>query len=419
MDSLVNDLSSLAEMEHEDQEFIPEILPVDARLSIKGDVSKLISLFERAASVTPIKETILGTAFALLEAFPTSTSEVAYVRITASDGEQTVSVIVDGLSVLMGGAVLVPPKRILDILKLAPSTTAKLEILGNTAIIRSSRAQWTVQTPVGDSLNTIPDVESISLFPVPVDSFLAALTMARRAASTLSSRDSLMQLLIRGGTITGCDGGRLHRADLPGFPSSADLTIPIRVVDELAKSLRGTDSELFQMGYDDRILVFRIDQNSVIAQRLLLPFPSVETLLLGPAFSNQNSLTVNTKELSDVVKRMRINADPDYAGIFLSLQPGKKDAQGQLAWSLAVKTKDRQGNASQEVIECQWNGSGKPPEICLNHHYLSDFLAAYSGEFSSFKVGDDGKTHKSPLFLEDHTVGFTGIIQQMRADWLR
>lgn len=405
-------------MEHDDPEFIPDILPVDARLSVRGDVAKFISLFERAAAVAPTKEMIPGTAHSLLEAVQTSNSEVAHLRITSSDGEQTVSVIVDGITVLMAGSVLVPAKRILDILKLAPSPTAKLEVLGNTAVIRSSRAQWTVQTPIGDALNTIPDVSSVPLVTVATAPFLKALVVARKAASNLSNRDSLMQLLIRNSTITGCDGGRLHRATIAGFDSTADLTIPVRVVDELVKSLRATDSEFFSMGYDDRILVFRIDQNSIIAQRLLLAFPEVENLLFGPAFSNVNSLTVNTRELADVVKRIRINADPDSAKIFLSLQPGKKDAQGLLSWTLVVRTKDRQGNASQEVIECQWSGSGNPTELCLNHHYLTDFLSAYSGEMASFKVGNDSKTHKSPLFLEDVGDGFVGIIQQMRSGWL-
>lgn len=411
------DLSELAEMEHDDPEYVPEILPVDARLSIKASVPKLLELFTRAAAVTPARETVAGTSFALLEAVQTSNTEVAHLRITATDGDQTVSVVVDGINVLMGGAALVPAKRILDILKLAPTQAAKIEILGTAAVIRSGRAQWTVQTPVGDSLSPLLDVSNIELHTVPVGPFLNALSVARRAASTTNARLALTQVQIRNGTITGCDGGRLHRATVKGIPPETDVTIPVKVADELLKTLRATDSETMEFGYDDRHLVFQIEQDSVVAQRLLISFPELDSLLLGPAFSNTNTLTVNRPEIAAVVKRVRVNADPDTAAVILSLVPGKKDDEGQLQWSLAVRAKDKQGNASQEIIECQWVGTNKPQDLVFNHHYLAEFLAAYEAEDVMFKVGMNSKTMLSPLFIEDTAAGFTGIVQQMRVSW--
>jgi DNA polymerase III sliding clamp (beta) subunit (PCNA family) len=228
-----------------------------------------------------------------------------------------------------------------------------------------------------------------------------------------------MQVLIRNGTVTACDGGRLHRVDLRAIGTTADLTIPTKVVDELLKALRNSDAEFLRMGYDDQHLVFRIEDDSIVAQRLLIPFPEVESLLLGPAFSNTNTLTVDRVELADSIKRVRVNADPDSAVILLSLLPGKKDDQGNLQWSLAIRAKDRQGNASQEVIGCQWVGNGKPQELAFNHHYLSDLLAVYDSETVIFRVGDDTKTLKTPLFLEDRALGFTAIVQQVAGVWAR
>jgi len=224
------DLSELVEMEHEDSEFVPEILPVDARLSIKASVSKLLALFSRAAAVLPQREVIPGTAHALLEAVQTTNTQAAHLRITASDGDQTVSVVVDDISVLMAGAVLVPAKRISDILKLAPSATAKIEVIGTAAIIRSGRAQWTVQIPVGDSLSTLLDVSGIELQTVAIGPFVNALSIARKAAST-SARLALSQVQVRNQTVTGCDGGRLHRADLGVVATTTDVSIPLKVTD--------------------------------------------------------------------------------------------------------------------------------------------------------------------------------------------
>lgn len=411
----MSDLLNLAEMEHIDPEYIPEILPVDARLSMRGPVATFIELFDRAVSVSPAKEVIPGTGFALLETFVSTDSEVAHARITATDGEQTVSVVADGINVLMAGSVLIPGRRMLDILKLAPSTMVRIEVLGNTATIRSERAQWTVQTPVGDSLPPLPTGEGIDMHSVPRKSLLTALVVARRAVAATSARPALMQASIELGHITACDGGRVHRQTIDNFPQGLSLSIPLKVMDELVKSLKASESEFVQVGSNNFHLVFKIDSDSIIAQRLLIRFPDVENLLLGPAMSNQHSLTIDPKELAEVIKRVRVNSDPDFAAIYLALIPGKKDSGGLATHTLAVRARDRVGNTSQEVLECQWVGPNKARELCVNHRNLSDFLASYSGELAIFKIGDDTKSVRSPLFLEDKTLGFTGVVQQMRA----
>lgn len=410
----MSDILDLAEMEHDDPEYIPEILPVDARLSMRGPVATIIELFDRAASVSPTKEIIPGTTFALLETFMSSDTEVAHAKITATDGEQTVSVVADGINVLMAGSVLVPGRRILDILKLAPTSMVRIEILGNTATIRSGRAQWTVQTPVGDSLPPLPTGDGIELHNVPRKALLHALTVARKAVATTVARPALMQALIENGYITSCDGGRVHRQTIEGFPKHVSLSIPLKVMDEVAKALKASDSETIQLGSNDYHLVFKIDSDSIIAQRLLIRFPDVETLLLGPAMANQNSLSLDPNELAEVIKRVRVNADPDFAAIFLALTPGKKDDEGHPTWTMAVRARDRLGNASQETMDCQWVGGTKARELCVNHHNLSDFLSSYKSDIAIFKVGEDSKTVRTPLFLEDKTVGFSGVVQQMR-----
>jgi DNA polymerase III sliding clamp (beta) subunit (PCNA family) len=130
-----------------------------------------------------------------------------------------------------------------------------------------------------------------------------------------------------------------------------------------------------------------------------------------------NTLTVDTADLADTIARVRVNSDPDYASIFLTLVPGKKTADG-ISWSLAVRARDRQHNTAQETIECSWSGSSKARELCLNHKYLSDLLASYDSELAIFKVGDDTKTQRHALFIEDSATGFTGVISQMRSEFM-
>jgi DNA polymerase III sliding clamp (beta) subunit (PCNA family) len=416
----VSDLSDLVEQEHEDPEYIPEILPVDARLSVRGPAATFQRLLERAVSVAPLKEVIFGTSYTLIEAFQNSKSRAAYIRMTATDGDTSISVVADGVVVNMAGSVLVPGKKMLEIIKSAPDDVVRVEVLGNTATVRSGRAQWSVETPLGDQLPPIPTPTGMKLQSAPVAPLMRALLVARFAIPT-SGRAALMQLDVHNGYITGADGGRLHRQYAMGLPEDLEMTIPTAVVDELIKQLKNTAEEYVEIGVNDMHLFFQTGEDTLIGKRLLLPFPDLEKQILGPVFSNTYELTVNIEDLTSIVKRVRVNADPDYAAIFLSLQPGPKDFADQIIWSLIVKARDMKGNTAQESMEVKWVGPDKGRELCLNHKYLTDFLKVYKadGKEAVFKIGDDSKSTRAPLFVEDKLVGFTGFIQQIRPEMLR
>lgn len=412
---VLTDYSTLVELESDDPELIPEILPVNARLSLTGSVKRLLPLFDRAASITPLKEVIQGTGFALLETFDATAGSASYAKISATDGSISISVAVDGITVGMEGAVLVPAKKIYDILKSAPTDTMQLTVMGNNASIRSGRAQWTVATPVGDSLPSLAQVDQIDLLEAPRAEFLEGLIIARRAVGAKEGRMSLTQCEVIEGRITACDGFRIHRQQVKGLTDQIHMNIPARVMDELIRALKSSESDEFFIGSDDHHLVFQIDQDTMVANALMVGFPDIDTLLTGPAIKNDILLSVDTVELASSVRRVRINSDPDYAAVSLTTVVGKKTSDGDQTWELLVRAKDRNGNTAQESLPCQFSGK-KPKEVTVNHKHLMDFLSSYAGETAFFKLGEDTKSKKEPVFLEDETVGFTGILtQQMRS----
>jgi DNA polymerase III sliding clamp (beta) subunit (PCNA family) len=409
----VPDLNSLVEMEHDDPEMVPEILPVDARLSITAPVERLRTLFSRCASVAAAsteREVIAGTSNVLLEAVRATSRTVAFLRATATDGEKTVSVVADSARVAMEGKVLLPAARMNEILKLAPDEMARIEVIGTQATVRSGRALWTVQVAPGDALSVYLDTSGVQTSPVSLGPFTRALSAARKAASTSSAREALMQVLLRNGSFTACDGGRVHRALAAGLDETLNVTIPVGAVDEILKAAKAPGVEYAEFGYDENHVVFETNAGRIVAQRMLIDFPAaVENLLLGPAFTNTNVLQVKRQDLIDTIKRVRINANPDSAAITLGLVAGRG---GEL--ELSVRARDAARNSSQETLESVWLGSeSKLPEITVNHHYLVDLLEVYPGETVQFKVGEDSKTTKTPLLIEDEKVGFVGIVQQM------
>lgn len=408
------DILDLAELEGE---LAPEILPIDARLSFEADKPLLLKMFERAAAVTPVKEIIQGSAYALIETFEDSADTDMHLRVSATDGEQTIAISRDEVTVRMSGRALVPAKRFVDILKLAPTERIKIEVLGDRALIRSGRAQWTVKTPTGDSLPPLPNVDDVQMWEVPTEAFLRALTVTRKAVAG-SYRPTLMQAEVANGHMTSSDGGRLHRQEIEGLQKTLTFTLPAKVMDELAKALRVHEEEQFELGVSESHLSFRFGQDTLIASRLLLAFPNVDSLLLEPAFTNEDALAVHRQELIDVIQRVRVNADQDYASVFLGLVPGKKDENGKVKVSLAVRARDPLGNTAQEMLPCGFKGSlKKARELCINHKYLTDMLSCTDADAVLLRLGADTKTQKYPIFLEDKAAGFSGVIQQMRTDW--
>lgn len=407
----------LVNTEFDDHELAPEILPVDARLSIRGTAVGLAALFDRAASVSPTKEIIAGTAYSLLEAFSAENGTASYIQVTSTDGEHSLVVVADGVQVILAGAALLPAKKVLDILKLAPEEMVRLDVIGNSARIRSGQAQWTVQTPAGDALPPMPDVSDIELVGMSREKFLEALVVARKAASTQTARSSLMQVQVKNRTITGADGSRGHRQRVDELSIHTEMDIPLKVVDELIRALQKSESSEFELGGNDQHLAFRIDQDILIAQRLLLRFPDVEKMFLGPALNNEHLLTIKADDFAAVVKRVRVNADPDFAGIYIGLVPGKKDDDGYTHHAVRIRARDKTGNSAQETLQCRWEGPAGAREILVNHKHLLDLLTSYSGELIRFRVGDDSKTMRRALYLDDPESGFTAVIGQMMPNW--
>lgn len=412
----MSDLQSLAETEHPDPEIVPEILPVDARLSVTSPAATLLAVFERIATVVPTKEIISGTAHALLQAEHGAAGEAPSVRLTGTDGEVTLSTTASGMRVAMSGAALVPAQKIAKILKMVPDPTVRIAVLGGSVIIRSGRAQWSVQTPAGDRLPPAPDVSGITTHEMPVRPFLDALAAVRKAASASSARASLMQISVRSGHLTALDGGRLHRQRVTGLPMELDLTIPLGAADQVVSLLRATGDETFRFGGNSSHLVFVIERDTLVAQRALVDFPNVDNQVLGPALTNAHTLTVNRAGLIDAVKRVRINADQDYQAVTLTLVQRPPLTEGP-EWALVVSARDRIGATAQEAMRAKWSGPSGSRALTLNHRYLMDLLTTLTGDSATIRVGDDTKTARMPLYVDDQVSGFTGWVQQMRTGY--
>jgi len=407
----MNDLLALRDMESEERELVPEILPVDARLSITGSASALASLFSSANSVTPLKEIIPNTGYVLLEAFDQTSKNVSYVQVSATDGERAIAVLDDSFTVRMSGSVLIPGKKVADILKLALEDEIRLDVVGTSATIRSGRAIWTVSTPPTEyALPSFASTENITLHTLATAGLLQALELVYPAVAKTTARQSLMQAEVAKGFITSCDGVRAHRVRVDDLPKGLSTTIPLRFLETAIKELKAHQEEYVQFGSDHSTVVFHFGRNILMGQRLNFDYPAVEHLVLGPALSNEESLHLNVDDLIGAVRRVRVNADPDYSALFLSL----RTIAG--SWSLTVRARDTHGNSSQETIPASYEGSAQAKDIVVNHKYFLEFLACLNGDIT-LKLGESTKTKQAPLYVAEDT--FIGSLMVMAPNFVK
>lgn len=395
-----------------DEELIPEILPLDARLAFQGPVAGLIDILSRATRVIPNKVVIEGTSEVLLEAKPQKAGTAEFLRATATDGSLTVSAVGADIDVRLPGSALIPGQKFLSILKMAPSEEVAVQIVGNTALIRSGRAQWKVQLVSGNSLPWTPNVEGLERVAMPRKEFLGALRAATVAASHILARASLMQVQVRAGAVTGTDGNRAHRSFFSQAHQDIDFSVPVSTAEEVIRLLDSSDEEHFSLGYGHSNMIFVVDRDYVVSSALITQFPDVDPLFIRASMLSKNSLTVDIHDLSKAVKRVRVNSDPDFSSIFLSITKLPDET-----WGLAVRAKDRLGNSAYEYLPASWDGPQEPRDFCVNHKGLLDLLDCLPGDEVCFQVGEDTQSVKSPLLVEADD-SFTGLLVQMRSDYL-
>lgn len=392
-------------------DLIPEILPVDSRLSLTGEVAPFRLALSKISRIVPSKEVVPGTSQAHIKAVAPESGSEGYARVTATDGSTSISTLwAEGLTILRSGQALIPAAKLIDVLNLCPTSSFTLVILGNEAVLRSGNAQWRIQLLPGNSLPPLAATEDSPKQLVERVPFLISMKAAYLAASHTPARVSLMQIQVKDGWATGIDGSRVHRSRFPDH--HGEFTLPEGVVIELIRLLRDSEEKYIEIASGEGYTSFHCGVDYLIAPQMLVDFPDIEPMLVRASMGLRAKLTLNVAELREVLKRVRVNADPEFAAVFVNIDP--KSADG-LAVSLTCR--DRQRNASYERIQIvSWEGPDAPLELCINHRLVSDLLSCYPFSTISFHLGEDTSTTKSGLYVEVDG-SFIALIQQMRSDY--
>lgn len=396
----------LLELSEREDDLVPEILPVDARLSLSALSHTLISLFASAVDVASVKEILPHTSHAMIVAKDAEN----VVEVSATDGERAITLTAPAI-VRMSGTALLPAKRMLDILKLTEGTV-RIDVVGTTATIRAGRAVWTVHTPpVGTSLPNLDVGSDLRWVSASKAELLRALELTLPAVSRTTARQSLMQAEVAKGHITACDGVRAHRMSIPSLDKNFKTTFPLKFIETAIKELRATSQESIHLWSDHSTVALALGDNRLYSQRLNFEFPAVNHLVLGPALQNEERLITDVNDLVSAIKRVRVNADPEYSAIFLSVRQAKSE------WIILVQARDKSGNASQEIVSATYTGPVTHKDLAVNHRYLLDFLACTEGPELTLRLGESTKMKQAPIYYESDS--FVGSLMTMAPNFVR
>lgn len=393
------EILDVLDLEFDDPELEPFVVPIDARLSFRMRSAEFLSTFDRLAALAPQKEQVPGTSFIRLSI------EDDVLHMVGTDGSQSLSIAVDQVSILREGKALFPAHKVRQIASLLPDEFVTITVLSESATITSGRAVWHVTVPVTDYAHVIPDVSELEFVEVDRRGLVKALTAASKFVPSLGGRRSLEQVKVAGGYAVASDGYRLIRHVIADFPPSLAFEVPKESLSNLLRLLTTGKQPKVSISAGKSLVVVRNEADTLIVRQIDLEFPNVEPLLLAPALQNDRAFTINVGELLDLIKRVRVSADPEYSTVVLSFRKVKNE------WELQLSAQDRSGNSASDSMFAMWE-EGEPSSLALSHRFLADLLDAYPGNLATFRVGESSKTRAAPLYVKDEETGFAAVIQQ-------
>ena len=277
------------------------------------------------------------------------------------------------------GAVVVPGRLLVDIVRLLPGGEVTLEHRADEGVVRLTcgSASYSLNTYGPEDFPRLPEIEPDSAFAVDREAFLDTISRVGRSASRDESRPVLTGILVRFEgeklVMAATDSYRLSVKEtvLSGGPGQElEAIVPARALQELARAGQAAESETIEVGVQENQVVFGVDGIWLTARRIDGQFPNYKQLL-PEQFEAEVQLP--REELLDVVRRTGLLAQRKSP---LRL----RFAEGEL--TVSAQTQDV-GEAHESLPIAY---AGEPLEIGFNAEFLKDGLESITDETARLKL---------------------------------
>jgi DNA polymerase III sliding clamp (beta) subunit (PCNA family) len=295
-----------------------------------------------------------------------------------------------------------PARTFMSVIKEAsPGSTIYIEVTVHGLVIVAGTYTAEIAMTSGKGFTKLEDLEGCTFYEINRQSFISTINCVKYAlpGKEFSGQDTLRMISIKGGKFTACDGARFQQARIAGF--KLNMQLPSDSISYLLKFMVVSDLEVVEVAELSKKLVFRLGNVVFYMNKLEDPYPNVEQLWLRPALTNDQELLVDRQELITAIKQVKVADSSSYAvGLVIDGE------------TMNVLAKDGENSASA-TISCKW--AGKPRTLVVNYIHLAEMLKSYQQKECRFLLGEDSRTHKSPVLLKDDETMALATIPQMLA----
>jgi DNA polymerase III subunit beta len=277
------------------------------------------------------------------------------------------------------GAVVVPGRLLVDIVRLLPAGEVTLEHRADEGVVRLTcgSASYSLNTYGAEDFPRLPEIEPESAFSVEREAFLDTVGRVGRSASRDESRPVLTGILVR------FEGEKLVMAATDSYRLSVKETtlssgpvreleaiVPARALQELARVGQTAQSETIDVGVQENQVVFGVDGVWLTARRIDGQFPNYKQLL-PEQFEAEVQLP--REELLDVVRRTGLLAQRK-SPLRLRFDEGE----------LTVSAQTQDVGEARESLPVAYTGEAL--EIGFNAEFLRDGLESVTDETARLKL---------------------------------
>jgi DNA polymerase-3 subunit beta len=341
-----------------------EAVAVGSGIKVTVSRDELVQKLAVVARAVSARTTVLVLGGILLRA------ENGELHLAATDMELSLRTSLEA-QVDGEGAVVVPGKMLVDLVRLLPDEDVEIEHRPDEGVVRVESGTYSsrLHTYNADDFPRLPEIEAIGTFQVDKEALLDTVGRVSRSASRDESRPVLTGILARfeGGKLVmaATDSYRLSvketQLDEP-LDGSLEANVPARTLQELGR-IAGSADAIGVAALENQV-VFTVD-DVVLSSRLVEGrFPNYQQLLPE---SYEHELRVSRDELLEVVRRVGLLAQKN-APLRLRFSEGTLDVSAQ--------TPDV-GEAS-EALPVPFQG--EPLEIGFNPEFFREGLESAESE---------------------------------------
>jgi DNA polymerase III subunit beta len=332
----------------------------------RDELAQRLGVVSRAVSTRTAVQVLLGV---LLRA------EGGRLNLAATDMELSLRTSLDA-EVEDEGAVVVPGKLLVDIVRLLPEGDVVIEHRADEGVVRleCGPAHYRLNTYSAEDFPRLPEVDLLKTFSVDREALLDTVGRVSRAASRDESRPVLTGILVRfEGTrlvMAATDSYRLSvkETELSEQAEPLEAIIPARALGELSRIVQGEGR--IDLGVHENQVAFTVDDVVLTTRRIDGQFPNYKQLLPE---TFEHEVVLPRAELLEVVRRVAVMAQRNSP---LRL----RFAEGEL--TVSARTQDV-GEASESLPA---PFGGEPLEIGFNADFLREGIESVPSDDITLKL---------------------------------